>query len=180
MARPLLHAASAFLLLCCFGVGVLSGGPAIARTLRFDRISLEQGLSQASVKCIFQDKLGLLWIGTDEGLNRFDGYRFTSYRPQPGVADSLADGNVTAVVEDSLGQMWVGTDGGGLDRFDAVRGTFTHHRHAPEGSESLASDTVTALLVDRKGNVRWLHRAYKPGDENEYLNQVRAMLREPA
>ena len=51
--------------------------------LRFERLSLEQGLSQSIVECILQDARGFMWFGTEDGLNRYDGYQFVVFRPRP-------------------------------------------------------------------------------------------------
>ncbi len=64
--------------------------------LRFDRIGIEQGLSQSSVNVIFQDSRGFLWYGTQDGLNRYDGYTFKVYKPDPDASYSLSDRWITA------------------------------------------------------------------------------------
>src|SRR5262245_26330450 len=96
---------------------------------RFGRLSVEDGLSQSSVMQILQDRQGFLWFGTQEGLNRYDGYRFVVHRAQerPGF---LADHNITALIEDRRGDLWVGTDRG-LHRLDPATGRV--HRQAFEG-----------------------------------------------
>ena len=71
--------------------------------LRFDHISIEQGLSQSSVKVILQDRRGFLWFGTEDGLNRFDGYNFKIFKPDPDAINSLSDRWLTSMVEDRDG-----------------------------------------------------------------------------
>src|SRR5512138_913143 len=66
--------------------------------LRFDHLGIEQGLSQSSVNVIFQDSRGFLWFGTQDGLNRYDGYSFKTYKPDPDVPGSLSDRWITAIV----------------------------------------------------------------------------------
>ena len=85
---------------------------------RFTHYSVEHGLSQAAVEAIAQDRRGFIWLGTDEGLNRFDGYRFVTYVNDPNVSTTLAHNWVWALHVDAHGAVWVGTDGGGLDRLD--------------------------------------------------------------
>src|SRR5512147_1605673 len=65
--------------------------PVCKCVLRFDHIGIEQGLSQSSVQAIFQDSLGFLWFGTQDGLNRYDGYTFKTYKPDPDAPNSLSD-----------------------------------------------------------------------------------------
>lgn len=67
---------------------------------RFDRYSLEQGLSQSSGLCILQDSRGFLWIGTEDGLNRFDGYGFKIYRHDPEEPHSLSNSHISSLYKD--------------------------------------------------------------------------------
>ena len=117
------------------------------RRVRFERISLEQGLSQSSIYCMLQDSQGFMWFGTEDGLNKYDGYNFTVYKPIPGEPNSLSGNFIRAIHEDSSGALWIGTDGG-LDRLDRQTGQFTHYGHDPH---SLSSNAVQAIYQDREG-----------------------------
>ncbi|WP_229262422.1 sensor histidine kinase [Duganella guangzhouensis] len=99
-------------------------GARCALTLRFEHLGVEQGLTQESVICILQDKHGYMWLGTQAGLNRFDGYRITTFKNDPSSARSLQDNYVQALYEDGAGRLWVGNKGG-LDRYDPVTQSFT-------------------------------------------------------
>ena len=101
---------------CTVGLRADSGSP------RFTRLSVEDGLSQSSVQQILQDRKGLLWFGTQEGLNRFDGYRFTVHRARERDG-FLRDHDITALVDDTRGDLWVGTSRG-LYRHDLDTGRF--------------------------------------------------------
>ncbi len=101
-------------------------GPA-GSNLRFDRISVEQGLSHSTVNCILQDQYGFIWFGTGDGLNRYDGYDFVVYKHNPDDLHSLSHNNVWSLFEDSAGVLWVGTYGGGLNRFDRDTGQFARY-----------------------------------------------------
>ena len=68
--------------------------------LRFDRIPTEQGLSQATVISIIQDNQGFIWFGTEDGLNRYDGYNFTIYRHDPDDPNSLSDNRILSIIQD--------------------------------------------------------------------------------
>jgi ligand-binding sensor domain-containing protein/signal transduction histidine kinase len=118
--------------------------------LRFQRLSLEHGLSQNSVYAILQDQRGFLWFATQDGLNRYDGYDFQVYKSTPG-RNSLAHNFVRALVQDPAGDLWIGTDAGGLDRFDPETGVFIHYQNTPGDSHSLSSNHVRALWLDRQG-----------------------------
>lgn len=124
--------------------------------LRFERVSLEQGLSQASVLCGVRDPQGFLWFGTYDGLNRYDGYTFKVYRRGPGKG-SLSDNVVRALVVDKDGVMWVGGSTG-LDRYDRESDAFEYYRHDPDDPHSLLDNEVNALFVDSRG-VLWVGTA---------------------
>jgi ligand-binding sensor domain-containing protein len=95
-------------------------GPALAqaqeKNIRFDRLSSDHGLSQADVYAVHQDHHGFMWFGTQDGLNRFDGYEFTHYRHDPFNAESISNSFVYSILEDGERDLWIGTMGGGLNR----------------------------------------------------------------
>lgn len=138
--------------------------------LQFDHISIEQGLSQSSVHVIFQDSRGFLWFGTQDGLNRYDGYNFKVYKPEPSNPNSLSNGWITAIVEDKDGYLWIGTRLGGLNRYDPFKEQFTQYRHTVEESTSVNDDHISALLVGKDnrlwvGTLNGLDR-FEPGSES--------------
>jgi len=126
-------------------------GFAEARNLRFEHLSLEKGLSQSHVNCILQDRHGFLWLGTQDGLNRYDGYRFRVFKHDARDPGSLANNTVWALLEDRDGTLWVGTDGGGLARWDPAAEAFVHHRHDRANPRSLSGDRVRAIVETRDG-----------------------------
>ena len=99
--------------------------PGQAPRISFERIGFQQGLSQRSVLCIFEDSLGFIWIGTMDGLNRYDGYAFKTFLYDPLAADSISDSSVLSICEDREGYLWIGTTSGGLNRFDRRTEKFT-------------------------------------------------------
>jgi ligand-binding sensor domain-containing protein/signal transduction histidine kinase len=121
------------------------------RSIRFEHLSLEQGLSQSVVNVIFQDSKGFLWIGTEDGLNRYDGYGFKTYRPEVENENSLSDRWITSIQEDREGFIWIGTRQGGLNRFDPRSGLFTVYRYNPNDASTLSSNRVNALFLDESG-----------------------------
>ena len=84
-----------------------------APPLQFQHLSMEQGLSQSRLYAITQDKYGLIWIGTDDGLNRFDGYKVEVYRQERGNKNSLPNNVVRCLFTDSQGIVWIGSEIGG-------------------------------------------------------------------
>lgn len=94
--------------------------------LYFERLSLEKGLSQASVNCITQDHYGFIWFGTNDGLNRYDGYNFVVYKNNPKNSNSLSSNVITKIFEDPIGLLWIGTSTG-LNCYDPRKEKFTHY-----------------------------------------------------
>jgi ligand-binding sensor domain-containing protein/signal transduction histidine kinase len=123
--------------------------------LRFDHISIEQGLSQSSVRVIFQDSIGFLWFGTEDGLNRYDGYTFKTFKPDPDIANSLSDRWITSIVEDRDGYLWIGTRQGGVNRYDPRTEDFTIFRHDKGNPSSISDDHVNVLYID-KDDILWI------------------------
>ena len=123
--------------------------------IRFKRISIEDGLSQSSVTCILQDRKGFMWFGTQDGLNRYDGYEFWIYIHNPDDLSSISDNYIWCIYEDRSGVLWIGTYGGGLNRFNPITGRFTHYKHKPANPNSLSHNDVRAIYEDRSG-VMWI------------------------
>ena len=124
-------------------------------SLRFETLSLEQGLSQSVVSVTFQDRQGYLWFGTQDGLNRYDGYHFTIYRPDPDDPSSLNDRMILDITEDPQGILWVGTMLGGLNRYDAETKSFGHFIHDSGNPQSVSGNCIESLFVDRDGKL-WI------------------------
>ncbi|MBN2773609.1 MAG: hypothetical protein JXR31_05130, partial [Prolixibacteraceae bacterium] len=94
--------------------------------LNFDMFTQEDGLPNNQIQCIFQDKKGWMWLGTSQGLSRFDGYRFVNFLSDPDDSTSLNGNLVRVIFEDSKGQLWIGTELGGLNLFNREKENFSH------------------------------------------------------
>ena len=90
-------------------------------TIRFERISLEEGLSENTLPAILRDRRGFIWFGTQDGLIKYDGHQFTVYKHDPNDPTTLSSNMVYALCEDQAGDLWVGT-ASGLERFDKAAG----------------------------------------------------------
>ncbi len=119
----------------------------------FRSYSIEQGLSQVTVFSIMQDQQGFLWIGTQGGLCRFDGYSFKVYKHKPGDSRSLSHNTVRSLLKDARGNLWIGTQDRGLNRFDPLTETFVRFRHDPEAKGGLSSNAVYCLYTDIRGRL---------------------------
>jgi signal transduction histidine kinase/ligand-binding sensor domain-containing protein len=114
------------LLLTCFATLWFSSFTLYAQNepLKYERFTSEQGLSSNIVYCLFQDSKGFLWIGTNDGLNRYDGYHFKTWRNNPSDSNSLPANVVNSICEDASGNIWVGTLHG-LCKFNPATNNFT-------------------------------------------------------
>jgi len=126
--------------------------PAQANQLQFERISIESGLSQSSVLCIYQDSKGFIWFGTYEGLNRYDGYNFKVFKADPEIPYSLSNNLVESIIEDDQGMMWIGT-GDGLNCFDLNMERFYTYQNNPHDPNSLSNNYVRYVYIDRSGSM---------------------------
>ncbi len=145
--------------------------------IRFDRISLEEGLSQSVVMSIVQDSAGFMWFATQDGLNRYDGYDFVVYEHDAQDPNSLSDSFVQEIIEDRAGALWLGTNTGGLNRFEPETGLFTSYLSDPDNAKSLSNNGVIAICEDQSG-LLWIGTAggglnrFDPqsGEFTRYLN----------
>lgn len=145
---------STLVLLLCLAAGLApaSHAGAAQRSLRFERMSVDQGLSQHSVLSILQDRQGYIWFGTQAGLHRYDGYRMTVYRTDINDPGSLPDNFVAASYEDAGGYLWFGTKGG-LARHDPITGRFQRFALAEPGRSVIRA--VNAIVPSADGAL-WL------------------------
>ncbi len=127
--------------------------PPPGEQLHFSRLGTADGLSQSDVLSILQDSRGFMWFGTEDGLNRYDGYEIKVYRPDPEDPQSLGDLWINTLHEDHDGIIWVGTRQGGLNRFDPLTGTFTQFTFDSEIPGSLSGNRVQAIFEDSRGRL---------------------------
>lgn len=122
--------------------------------LSFDLYSQEHGLSNNQIHCVLQDRKGWVWIGTSQGICRFDGYRFTVFKNDPDDSTSLKGNLVRTIFEDRKGQLWIGTENGGLNKFDREKERFQQLFY--HGDQAMLKDvSVTSIQEDSLGNL-WI------------------------
>jgi len=144
-------------LAACIATGTVSaaalaGAPIPAtRPMYFEHLTMRDGLSMSTINGILQDSQGYVWLATEAGLNRYDGYSVRQFRRDRGNPRGLASDYVWSIAEDAHGDLWLATDGGGVARWERRTEAFQQFRHDPTQPQSLASDTVRALLIDSKG-----------------------------
>jgi len=131
----------------------LTTGPSIfaaqASDFKFGHLTITDGLSQGSGMALLQDRRGFLWIGTEDGLNRYDGYAFKIYRSSDDPT-SLSGVVVSSLFEDSDGTIWVGTMSG-LNMYDRTKDNFVRFNNVPGNANSLSHDYVTSITQDASG-----------------------------
>ena len=127
-------------------------GPAVAQqaTESFEHLSVADGLSHNSVNCILQDRAGFMWLGTKDGLNCYDGYTFTVFRPDPtDPAHSFHSNRVSGLFQDHLDRIWAVTEGGGLHEVNRLTGRVTPH--PIQGAGANRWNNQLAVYEDRQG-----------------------------
>lgn len=130
--------------------------PASLDSVRFRSYGIRQGLSQSTARALVQDQRGFLWIGTQDGLNRFDGYEFRSFYRQGDDPHSLGDNHITTLELAPDGRIWVGTMAGGINRFDPA--TEAVERFTSGADTGMQGLQVVDLAIDRAGTL-WVANA---------------------
>jgi len=122
----------------------------------FKNLSIKDGLSQNTALSIFQDKQGFIWIGTYDGLNRYDGRKFISFMPTTTGKNTLLSGTIYSICDDNEGTLYFGTYGGGLSVYDPVSSTMTNYTETNcHGTDAITSDFIFKLRKDANGII-WI------------------------
>ncbi|WP_312184392.1 ligand-binding sensor domain-containing protein, partial [Massilia timonae] len=148
---------SIFMLPLVLAASAPSRAAAPEPTLRFEHLSVQQGLAQESVLSIVQDRDGFMWFGTQSGLSRYDGYRFVHYRSEIGNPRSLSSNWVRVLHLDRHGRMWLGTDGG-LNRYDPATRSFTLYAPHEPTRRGTGNRQIKAMIGDGKDGL-WIGTA---------------------
>ena len=97
-----------------------------------------------------QDDQGFLWMATQDGLNRYDGYEFKVFKDDPESANSLKGNFVASIDKGPTGEIWIGTSDGRLNRYDPRTGQFTAYLNNPADPNSISENSVSSVDVDSK------------------------------
>jgi signal transduction histidine kinase/ligand-binding sensor domain-containing protein/DNA-binding response OmpR family regulator len=125
---------------------------------RFSHIGVSEGLSHGWAKCIEKDQHGFIWVGTVNGLNRYDGREFKIFKNAFGSEYTISDNFIQALEADSRGNLWVGTYSGGIDRYDPKSERFYSYRNAPKKLFTISDDRIHSIKEDSQG-VLWVGTA---------------------
>lgn len=122
-----------------------------AQGLQFSQIGSADGLPQKHVLCLLEDEMGFLWIGTEDGLYRYDGRQFKEFRSFPNDTTTLSHNYIVSMTEDKNGRIWVGTREG-LCAYSKEQESFTRYYY-DDGDFPAAENLILAVMVDSKGFV---------------------------
>ncbi len=122
------------------------------RELRFDRLTVEDGLPENYVTCSIQDKYGYIWFGTQNGLVRYDGYQVKVYNLQTVDKKERVYRSIRSLFEDGKGNIWVGTNGEGLFRLNRAADNFNVFAH-PEKESKGKKEILFAITEDATGQI---------------------------
>ncbi len=126
--------------------------PGFSGNLRFNYLTVNNGLSQNSITSIIQDYKGLIWIGSYDGLNRFDGFSTIVKRHDPKNPNSLKENRILCLSEGSEGKIWIGTEGGGVNIYDPDKDAFSHHTME---NHDIPSNNIHCICSGLNGNI-WI------------------------
>ncbi|HKI78915.1 MAG TPA: two-component regulator propeller domain-containing protein [Ignavibacteriaceae bacterium] len=121
--------------------------------VRFESLSLQNGVSLNLTYCMLQDSRGYIWFGTMYGLVRYDGKNYLTYRSNTLDSTSITFDDITSLFEDSKGYIWVGTWGGGLNKFNPETKKFTRFLYNPDNSNGICDNIVWSINEDNEGNI---------------------------
>ena len=140
-----------FILLQIISVTLAASCVFAGQSLIFDHLTVRDGLSQSSVTCMLQDEKGFMWFGTQDGLNRYDGYTFRIYKNNPSDASSLAENFIFSLYESEAGILYVETQNGTLHRYFPATETFQVVNRDSVNLRGARMSTVGALLIEPDG-----------------------------
>jgi ligand-binding sensor domain-containing protein len=139
---------------------LIVGSPLLAQQqyahISFDHLTSKDGLSQNVVTAILKDSEGFMWFGTENGLNRYDGYDFTVYHYQPNDTSSISENRIKCIFEDSRGNLWIGTYSIGLNLFDREKEAFIRYTNDPENEHSISNNFIRTIFEDCFGRLKFV------------------------
>ena len=131
-----------FFIVICFPYIVFS-----QNSINFEHLTIEDGLSQSTIKCILQDSDGFIWYGTADGLNKYNGYEMETFRHSED-STSIPNNTINTIYEDSQKNIWLGIFKTGLCKYNKITETFTLFTNEPENDNSISSNVILSICED--------------------------------
>jgi len=125
-----------------------------AQNINFKHLTIQDGLSQSTINCIFQDSKGYMWIGTQDGLNKYDGYDFTIYKENPIDTNSISHNWIWNIFEDNQMNLWIAT-WNGLTKYKPDANLFIRYFSDTTKTNSISGERPTSICQDKQGNI-WI------------------------
>jgi ligand-binding sensor domain-containing protein len=174
-----MHSYHRTILLLLFVLAGLRPVLPLDQDLKFQRYSVLDGLATGYIHCILQDQKGFIWIGTDKGLNRFDGYSFKTYLADQNAPTSLNSNSITDIFEDNGGRLWItcSRDDGGLHIYSRDKDNFIRILPDPDIPLGQGQNNIRSISQDVSGNI-WLGTnsgilIYNPDAKNREFKQFK-------
>lgn len=153
----------------------------------FQSVGDSDAIPTGVITALAQDARGLIWIGTEEGLIRYDGYRFRRYNHTKDDPHSLAGDYIASLFIDKEGQLWIGTGSDGISRFDSRTERFDNFPHNAGKADSLGSGMVWSIAQDAEGGtwaatdsgldylphgaISWRHYRHADSDQDSLMDE---------
>ena len=128
------------------------------KIVHFEHLTSDNGPSQNSIYCMLKDHYGLMWFGTQGGLNKFDGYKFTVFTHTINDPKSISSNDINGLCEDKEGHIWVSTSHAGVSEYIREKISFDNYQHRLNNPSSLSSNETNLVYADKRGDV-WVGTA---------------------
>ena len=135
------------LIIVTFFICILPQNIYASKMMNFENMTIEDGLSQSTVETIYQDSKGYIWIGTNDGLDRYNGYEFKHYKHDKYDKNSIANNYIVDIIEDKNGYIWVSTIGG-LSRINPDKDEIKNY-YSKEDSGNLSNSNLWQILCTK-------------------------------
>ncbi len=121
--------------------------------ISFEHLSVKDGLSQSSVFSISSDKYGFLWFGTENGLNRYDGYAIKVYKKNRNNKNTISSNQIHCLYTDSKSNLWIGTLEGGLNLYNYKKDNFLRFHYDDDDENTISGNDINVIYEDNGGNL---------------------------
>ena len=134
-------------------ISIISSINISAQNINFKHLSIQDGLSQSTINCIFQDSRGFMWFGTQDGLNKYDGYNFTVYKKNPVDTNSISHNWIWNIFEDIHENLWIAT-WNGLTKFNPATNQFFRFFPDSNKTNSISGARPSSICQDNEGTFK--------------------------